>query len=62
MTIAIRPIPVLTGTITKRFETMAENSRHTAYTNTPKSVRGDIHSMQDCSCNVVLKKCPNNTW
>lgn len=55
MAIAIRPIPVLTGSTAERFETMLEETRHTAFTDIPQSVRDSFRSLQERSRNVILK-------
>ena len=55
MAIAIRPIPVLTGSTAERFEEMVESSRQTSYTVIPDSLRHAIRSMQERSKNAVLK-------
>lgn len=55
MAIAIRPIPVLTGSTAERFEEMVENDKQTAYTVITESMRQAIHTMQERSRNVVIK-------
>ncbi|MBQ0072893.1 MAG: hypothetical protein KBT34_01720 [Prevotella sp.] len=55
MAIAIRPIPVLTGSTAERFEDMVESSRQTSYTTIPENLRQAIRSMQERSRNAVIK-------
>lgn len=55
MAIAIRPIPVLTGSTAERFEEMVENDKQTACTVITDSMRKAIRSMQERSRNVVIK-------
>lgn len=55
MAIAIRPIPVLTGSTAERFEEMIESSKQTEYTSIPDSIRQAVRAMQERSRNVVIK-------
>jgi len=55
MAIAIRPIPVLTGSTAERFEEMVETSKQSAFTSIPESIRLAVRSMQERSRNVVIK-------
>lgn len=55
MAIAIRPIPVLTGSTAERFEDMVESSRQDSYTVVPENLRQAIRSMQERSRNAVIK-------
>jgi len=55
MAIAIRPIPVLTGTTAERFEEMVEESKNTTLTDVPDAIRKAVRTMQERSRNVVIK-------
>jgi len=55
MAIAIRPIPVLTGSTAERFEKMVEDNKQKAFTIIPEELRQAILAMQDRSKNVVVK-------
>ncbi len=55
MAIAIRPIPVLTGSTAERFEEMVEDGKKSAFTTIPYSMRQATHAMQERSRNVVIK-------
>ena len=55
MAIALRPIPVLTGTTAERFEEMVEESKNTTLTDVPDAIRKAVRTMQKRSRNVVIK-------
>lgn len=55
MAIAIRPIPVLTGSTAERFEKMIESNNQASYTIIPEEMRQAVHTMQERSRNVVVK-------
>lgn len=55
MAIAIRPIPVLTGSTAERFEEILESSRQTSYTTIPENLLQATRSMQERSRNAVIK-------
>lgn len=55
MAIAIRPIPVLTGSTAERFEEFIQDNKKKAKTYIPQGVRDSVRSMQKRSQNVTLK-------
>lgn len=55
MAIAIRSIPVLTGSTAERFENMIESSNQTSLTIIPEEMRQAVRTMQKRSRNVVVK-------
>lgn len=55
MAIAIRPIPVLTGSSAERFEQMIETSRETAFTVIPEAYSRAVRAMQERSRHTAIK-------
>lgn len=55
MAIAIRSIPVLTGSTAERFENMIESNNQTSLTIIPEEMRQAVRTMQKRSRNVVVK-------
>ena len=57
MAIAIRPIPVLTGSAAERFITMAEeNEKNNATTVVPQEMRDSIKKMMERSRGIIIKR------
>ena len=55
MAIAIRPIPVLTGTAAQRFEAMLEENKQSPFTVISFEQRRAVRDMQERSRNAVIK-------
>ena len=55
MAIAIKPIPVLTGSAAERFEEIMEKEKKSAYTAIPDSMRQSMRAMRERSRNVSVK-------
>ena len=57
MAIAIRPIPVITGSAAERFITMAEeNEKNNATTVVPQEMRDSIKKMMERSRHIIIKR------
>lgn len=59
MAIAIRPIPVLTGSTAEQFEEMVEANKNKPFTMIPDEYRQAVRRMQERSRHLVIKMPKN---